>query len=182
MRTPAGLVLFLGLPALAAAPAAAGPGKTVPAQIARARYVCLGYDTGDGFLSEQQAISSPADVFPDDRHALDAIRDELETWGRFLITVKPRDAQLLIAVRTARLAGVGAGIGVGTGPGARSGFAGVQVSSPYDTLTVYESSGGRAGAALWRVQRKGALSGSPPLAFRELRADVERTPAPTKKP
>ena len=70
----------------------------------------------------------------------------------------PQDAELLIAVRTARCVGVST-----------------------DALTVYESRGGRAGAQLWRVQRKGALSGSPPLAFGELRADVERTPAPTKK-
>jgi hypothetical protein len=187
MRTPAGLVLLLGLSALAAAPATAGPGKIVPAQIAQARYVCLGYDTGDGFLSEQQAILSPENVYPEDRHALDAIRDELAAWGKYVVTLKPRDAELLLAVRTGRRVGFSTGIGVGSGGagggfgGVRDGRGGVELSTPYDTLTVYESRGGQAGAQLWRVQRKGALSGTPPKAFGELRADVERTPTTTKK-
>jgi hypothetical protein len=103
------------------------------------------------------------------------------------VTVKPQDAELLIAVRTGRRVGVSTGIGVGTGGAgggfgaSRGGSGGVELSTPDDTLTVYESRGGRAGALLWRAQRKGALSGTPPKAFGELRADVERTPTPPTK-
>ena len=157
----------------------------MPAQIAQARYVCLGYETGDGFLSEQQSIYSPESVFPEDRHALDAIRDELESWDRYVITVQPQQAELLIAVRAGRRAGISTGIGIGTGGrgglGAKSGTGAVEFSSPDDMLTIYESRGGQPGAQLWRVQQKGALSGTPPKAFAELRADIERMPAPAPK-
>jgi hypothetical protein len=188
MRCPAGPLLALALAAFAAS-ASAGPQKIVPAQIAQARYVCLGYDMGNGFMSEQQAISAPETVLPEDRRALDAIRDGLERWGRYVVTVRPEQAELLIAVRAARRASVSTGVGVGTGgaghagyaPGVSGGIGAVEISSPYDTLTIYDSRAGRAGAQLWRLQEKGALSGTPPKAFDELRADVERSPAPAKK-
>jgi len=72
-------VLGAALPALLffslAAPAAAGK-KIVPARIAQARYVALGYDMGDRFLSETAAISNP-DVLPEERRAIQAIADDL---------------------------------------------------------------------------------------------------------
>jgi hypothetical protein len=189
MRRLAGPLPALALLALVAAAADAGPKKIVPAQIAQARYVCLGYDLGDGFISEQDSIFAPDMVVPEDRRALEAIRDELDGWGRYVVTLRPHDAELLIAVRTARRAVVSSGIGVGgpgrgTGayPGNLSGFGGsAEISSPHDTLTVYASNGGRVGAQLWRVQQKGALYGTPPKAWDELRADIERTPLPAKK-
>ena len=64
----AGALLFLSL-----APAAVDAGKRiVPARIAQARYVALGYDLGDRFLSETEAITDP-DVLPEERRALQAI-------------------------------------------------------------------------------------------------------------
>lgn len=174
-------LLVLALLGIVAPGASAGPRK-VPAQIARARYVCLGYYTGDGFLSAQQAIRSPESVAPDDRRALDAIRDELADWGRYVLTPDPKNAELLIAVRTARRAVASIGIGTDTGGGrGRSGVGAAEISSPDDVLAVYESRGGQPGTELWRVQRRGALSGTPPRAFAELRADVELTPAPPSR-
>ena len=146
-----------------------------------ARYVCLGYDLGDGFLSETDSISTPYDVFPEDRQILTAVRDEIEKWGKYVITVRPEQAELLIAVRAGRSAGLTGGVGVGTGGGrtgiTNSGMAGAQFSTPYDTFTIYEARGGRAGARLWRVQKKGALAGSPPQAFQDFKTEVERAPA-----
>lgn len=181
----AGATLALAL-GLVPAHAAAGPKRIVPAQIAQARYVCLGYETGDGFLSELQAIRSADAVFPEDRQALDAIRDELERWGKYVITQRPEDAELLIAVRFGRRMGATTGIGIGGG-GGRPGFGvngssgGVEFSSGNDMLTIYESRGGRPGANLWRDQSRGALSGAPPRAFEQFRGDVERTPDPSRK-
>jgi hypothetical protein len=37
------------------------------------------------------------------------VRGELEKWKRYVITIKPEDAELLIAVRTGRLALAGLG-------------------------------------------------------------------------
>jgi hypothetical protein len=172
--------------ALAAAPGSPGPARIVPAQLAQARYVALGYDVGSRFVSEQEALRRPEDVFPEDRRALEAIRDRLETWGRYLITIHPSDADLLIAVRAGRLVRVGGGVQIGTGgapgrsaPGIATGPSfGTEVSSPSDLLTIYEAVGGRPGAALWRVQRSGGLSGSPPRLFEEFQADVERAAKP----
>ncbi len=187
MRNLARSLFAVALVGLATGTAAAGPKKIVPAQIAQARYVCLGYDTGSGFMSEQQAISSPESVLPEDRYVLDAIRDELQSWGKYVVTTKPQDAELLIAVRTGRRVSVSTGIGAGGGgrggfsAGVPGGVGAAEVSSPHDTLTVYESRAGQPGTQLWRVQEKGALSGTPPRAFEELRGDVDRTPVPAKK-
>lgn len=176
------LALALSFPALASA----GKKQHVPGQIVQARYVCLGYDVGDGFLSENDSISTPHEVFPEDRQILNAVRGEIEKWGKYVITVRPEQAQLLIAVRAGRVAGFTGGVGVGSGGrtgvgvGANQGMGGVQFSTPYDTFTIYESRGGRAGAQLWRVQKKGALAGSPPQAFQDFKVEVER--APTSKP
>lgn len=184
MRVSPVAILTVAMTLAAAAAASAGP-KHVPAQIAQARYVCLGYDTGERFLSEREAISMPQDVYPEDRRALDAIRDGLQKWGRYVITVRPDQAELLIAVRAGRRAGATVGVGVGRGGGrgglgALGGIGGGQVSSADDMLTIYESNAGRVGAQLWRVKGSGALSGSPPRALEEFRADVDRTPTPRK--
>ena len=72
MRKSLIATLTIALTFAAAAAVSAGP-KQVPAQIALARYVCLGYDTGDRFLSEREAISMPYDVYPEDRKALEDI-------------------------------------------------------------------------------------------------------------
>lgn len=177
------VALALVFPALASA----GKKQHVPGQIVHARYVCLGYDVGDGFLSENDSISASYEVFPEDRRILNSVRDEIEKWGKYVITVRPEQAQLLVAVRAGRTAGFTGGIGVGTGGGRggigpRSGMGGVQFSTPFDTFTIYEARGGRAGAQLWRVQKKGALAGSPPQAFADFRSEVERAPVPSSEP
>ncbi len=187
MRGQFGAVLALAVSlALVAAPGSPGPARIVPAQLAQARYVALGYDVGSRFVGEREALQRPDDVFPEDRRALDAIRDRLETWGRYVVTTHPADADLLIAVRAGRLVRVGGGVQIGTGgaPGRSApGFAtgpsfGAEVSSPSDMLTIYEAVGGRPGAALWQVRRNGGLSGSPPRLFEEFQADVERSAKP----
>ncbi len=182
----ASLLVVLAIVGLAAI-GSAGPKSVVPAQLARARYVCLGYDIGTGFLSEAQAISAPATVFPEDRRALDAIRAEIERWGKYTIVVQPDQADLLISVRTGRLLGTTVGVGIGSaggrgGPGGQSTLGGVEVSSPTDLFVVYEAHGGRPGAQLWRLQRSGALAGTPPRAFEEFRTAVESAPPPTPRP
>ncbi len=77
--------------------AEAGP----PALLAQARYVALGYDRGDGFVSETDVR---ADVLPEERAALQAIRAGIEQWDKYQVVVRPGQAELLIAVRKGRLA------------------------------------------------------------------------------
>lgn len=192
MRRPLLAVLAgtLVLP-LASAPARAGE-RIVPAQIAQARYVALGYDLGDRFMSETEAITNP-DVLPEERRALVAIADELRKWGKYALTVRPADAELLIALRIGRRGSIGGSGGMGVGSAGEPGRGGsvpgaafppgggrgtAEISSNQDMLTVYEARGGSVGAPLWRVIRGGGLQGTPPRLFEEFRADVERTPVP----
>ncbi len=187
MRRGAALALAVAVGGVV--PTAALAARKVPAQLGLARYVCLGYDMGQGFMSEQQSISQPYDVYPEDRQALEAVRDALQKWGKYVITTRPEDAELLIAVRFGRRGGGGAGVGgaglgggSGRGPLGSLGSGQAELSSNEDLFTIYESRGGRAGAPLWRQQGHGLFAGQPPKAFAEFQADVEATPPPAKKP
>jgi hypothetical protein len=167
------------LPFLLAPSLFAGSNK-VPARLAQARYVALAYDLGDSMLSEAEALAKPARVLPEDRDALNSVRNLIEKWGRYVITIRPAQAELLIAVRSGRRASAEVGVRIGgrrqgtgaTGSGATTGsLYGVEASSGDDMLSVYEGSGG---PLLWREQRPGGLSRSSPTLFEDFKADVER--------
>jgi hypothetical protein len=154
--------------------------KPVPTRLAQAQYVALGYDMGDRFLSESESVADP-DVLPEDRKALAKIRNQVEKWNRYVITLRPAEAQLFIAVRRGRRALGTSRVPVG-GPGLGSGTTTTslraELSSPDDMLSVYESSGGMSGKGmsgtlLWRGQRPGGLSSSSPSLFEEFQSAVE---------
>jgi hypothetical protein len=154
--------------------------KRIPAELAHARYVALGYDLGSGFLSDSEITLAQVRVLAEDRQALQRIRDQIDEWKRYAITIKPKDADLLIAVRIGRVASANAGVEIGrhdattrTKP-----FYGGEVSSPDDMLEVYQSRGGREGALLWRDLQKNGLSGSPSPLFEQFKRDVESIPNP----
>src|SRR5713101_36661 len=105
-------VLLLTLVALPSA-AGAAPKTRVPALLERARYVALGYDVGDGFVSADQISAVSAATLPEERRAVEAIRSDLEKWGRYIVTTRPEQAEILIAVRIGRRAS----LEVGTRPG-----------------------------------------------------------------
>jgi hypothetical protein len=157
------------------APTEAGP----PAQLALARYVALGYDLGNGFVSETDVR---AEFQPEERAALQAIRARLEEWGKYVEVVRPGEADLLIAVRKGRLVSLGAGIRtgrpgagpIGTGPG----FGG-QLSSPDDMIEVFDA---RGGSLIWRGMKPNGLSGAGPPLFDSFRAEVAKAEKTAKKP
>jgi len=139
--------------------------------IAVARYVALGYDLGDRFVSEFDSQASQ-EVTSDDRRAHSQVRKLLEKWHRYVLVDRPGDAELLIGVRTGKRLSVGAS----TQPDARRPAAGtarqsvgVQVSVPNDMLTVR----GRSGSLLWRQQSSNGLSGPLVPLFESLRSAVE---------
>ena len=171
------MAVVLGLLLPFAAPAAE---DKVPARLAQARYVALAYDLGGTILSESEAVSRPALVSPEDRDALQAVRSQLEKWGRYAITVSPGQAELLIALRTGRRASASAAVRIGgrrDGPAPAGSVAGggmgAEVSSGEDLMTVYDKAGSGS-LVLWRGQRRGGLSGSSPGLFEDFKADVER--------
>ena len=83
--------------------------KGVPARIAQARYMAIGYDLGDRFVSEMDAITSP-DILPEERRAVQAIREDLDRWGRYVVVNKPQDAELFLAIRVGRHGSIGGGM------------------------------------------------------------------------
>jgi hypothetical protein len=87
--------------------------KQATGRLAQARYVALGYDLGDRFLSERQAIVDSDRVTPEDRRALEVIRERLEDWDRYVIVDRPDQAELLVVVRKGRRMVLGGGLPVG---------------------------------------------------------------------
>ena len=159
------LVLMLA-PALLAA-------ERVPALVLQARYVVLGYDLGDRFLTESEAIGQPDRVTPEDRKALSEVRALIEKWDRYIIMRRPGGtAELLITVRTGRRVSSGVRIGRPDDRGSMSG-AGVELSSGGDMLSVYEGSRGFGGVPLWRAQRVDGFNGPSPTLAEEFKTDVE---------
>ncbi len=148
----------------------------LPLQIARARYVALGYDAGDRFISELESIGDLDRIAPADQVALQNLREQLETWEHFIVTNK--GAELFIAVRTGRKVLVEGGGRVGTGSGA--GTPGgpmmrAELSSGDDMLSIYEAKGGRVGMLLWR-QRQAPGGAYPGKLYTQLKQEVESAP------
>jgi hypothetical protein len=186
MPRPAGACIPALLLSLLLAPDLfAGPTK-VPARLAQARYIALAYDLGDVILSESEALAKPGRVLPEDREALINIRNLIEKWGRYVITVRPAQAELLVAVRTGRRASIDAAVRIGgrnqgsppTASAATGASYRAEASSGDDMLSVYEVSGGGGGTLLWREQRTGGLSGPSPTLLDDFKADVERPRQP----
>lgn len=152
--------------------------KQAPARLGQARYVALGYDMGDRFLADTDAVANP-EVLPEDRRALNVIYDRIQEWGRYTLTVRPEQAELLIAVRTGRraVAGGGAPVGSGSGPAGRAAPTfGYEVSSTADMLSIFEAAGGRPGTLLWREALAGGLASSRPRLFESLKSAVDALP------
>jgi hypothetical protein len=179
------LVAFVALPAAANA----APNTVLPALLERARYVALGYDLGDGFVTADQIPAVSAATLPEERRALEAIRNDLEKWKRYIVTVRPEEAEILIVVRVGRRASLQVGGGRGNPGDSRGGAGGSrvvssqtiggQLSSNEDRVSVYEARAGRPGIRLWSAAGDGGLEGSPPRLYKSFREDIE---AATKKP
>jgi hypothetical protein len=178
MNVPRRAVLG-GLAGLLLAPLVhAGP----PALLAEARYVALGYDHGAGFVSETDVR---AELLVEEREALQRIRAGLEDWGKYVVVVRPEQADLLIAIRKGRSLSIGGGVSAfGPQPGRPGGpvgigpLAGAEVSSPDDMIEVFEKSG----SLVWRGMKTNGLSGAGPPLWESFQAEVAKAEKKAKKP
>lgn len=157
---------------------------TIPALVLQARYVALGYETAEGFIAETDFRSfASTKIEPNDRQAISNIYDALSRWKRYTITINPADADMLIAVRTGRLASGTGGIRVGTGgvdptTGRRTSTSigpvfGAEVGPPDDYLAVYQADDGREAARLWVATQHDGLVGKNPPLFKNFKDEVE---------
>lgn len=167
--------------AVLALPAAAGAGeKKVPPQLTEARYVALGYDTGDRVISAQSLIGHP-ELSSRDTDALENLRSLVSGWDRFILTERVEQADILIAVRTSRRGSlqVAGQMGhespemAGRSARAQSPTFDGELSSDGDIFTVYESKQGTPGMVLWR-ERRGGGGDFPRGSFERFKSDVAK--------
>ena len=157
---------------------------SIPALVLQARYVALGYETAEGFIAETDFRSfASTKVQPDDRQAIANIYDALSKWKRYTITINPAEADVLIAVRTGRVAAATGGIRVGTGgidptTGRRTSSSigpvfGAEAGPADDYLAVYQADDGREAARLWVATQHDGLVGKNPPLFKNFKDEVE---------
>jgi hypothetical protein len=154
----------------------------VPAELVHDQYVALGYETAQGFIPETDVASFvDAKILPQDRQALANVHDALDKWKRYIVTINPREAEMLIAVRAGRVASANGGVRIGTIPGGIGlppsrgigPVVGGEAGPANDYLAVYQNNNGREGARLWVKSEDGGLSGKDPELVQALKKDVE---------
>lgn len=181
MRKTSGVMLLFSLLLVLQGYAKA---PNIPALVLQARYVALGYETAEGFIAEMDFRSfASTKIEPTDRQAISNIYDALSRWKRYTITINPADADMLIAVRSGRLAAGTGGVRVGTGgvdptTGRRTSTSigpvfGAEVGPPDDYLAVYQADDGREAARLWVATQHDGLVGKNPPLFKNFKDEVE---------
>jgi len=144
----------------------------VPALVTQAQYV---------YLTTYDGPETSFGVTPADRQALNTVHDAIRKWGKYKITLRQQDADLILLVRAGRTldARVGGGVHAGsgrdttaTGPNAR-----VELSSSglEDEFAVYQRATGLNSAPLWRGLMADGLQGPAPALVQKLRTAVEET-------
>jgi hypothetical protein len=158
--------------------------RVLSRQVLQDTYVALGYETAQGFVGEydEEAFIS-AKILPEDREALSNVREALRKWKRYIITVEPRDAELLIAVRSGRVASVDGGVRVGNIPigtppvGGRGTSVvpvfGGEAGPANDYLAIYQADQGHEGPNLWQQSKEAGLVGKNPPLFESFKKDVD---------
>lgn len=187
---PARLLILLLLPALVFAQHKKK--HTLPAVFKTAQYVWVESMDGDEYTP---------DLLPADRQAIADVENAIRDWGRYILTARRSEAQLVFVVRTGRVAEgkLGAGIGTRTpGPAANPNpgqqqppmgpgvVVGAETGPPDDLLQVCQlNDGNRLGNPIWeRTESDGLASPAVPL-FRDLKKAIDRDyppqpPAPKK--
>jgi hypothetical protein len=147
----------------------------LPALVTNARFVHVTTLYGDGFANPRISV--------EDRKAVAAMEQALRIWGRYEVTMHPKDADIILLVRAAARAAVygGPDVTIGSGrPPRVGGIGGTEVSStPDDMLAVYTGSGGTDSPSLWRRTARDGF-GSDMALFKAFKKAVEDST--TKKP
>jgi hypothetical protein len=173
------LRLLLGLSTLfyVASPLSAKKEKDVsPQEIVNARYVAVMYLSADGPCCNgvSPRLSSQ------DGAVLDEVEEQLRKWGRYIVTLDSRHADLIIAVRTAQQT-VYTGVGAGRRGGARTEHEdwGADIGPAVDMIRVFSPNpdpGSRqlAGAVLWTAAERNGLAPPDLSLVQRFRKEVEQ--------
>ena len=122
------LIMMTAISALAAPKPSSATVPAFPGTLANARYVYVASYDGDQF---------DTNLIPEDRNAISAVQNAIQTWGKLTLVYQPSDADIIILV----------------------------TSRPSeDVMAVYDGHQGAGGSYLWRVMgRDGLASGETPL-------------------
>jgi hypothetical protein len=139
---------------------------TIQKLIVNARFVLVTTYFGD----------EPANprIVPEDRQAVANVQNAIEKWAKYALVYERKNADLIIVVRTGRLAQVGVRAGSTAKP-AIDGDAG----DPRDILAVYDAAQGIDSPALWIQRESGGLK-APELPL--LKDFQDRVEAAAKQP
>jgi orotidine-5'-phosphate decarboxylase len=162
--------------------------QVLPQSVVVARYVMV-----TSYYGNQ--IGDP-NVPRDDRQAIANVENALRKWGRYIVVLRPENADIIVLVRAGRTAMVTPGVHIGTGSvgidpnrggvqigGRRQTTTGVGVASEIgpaeDSLAVYDATIGTDSTPLWRETMSKGLQLPSVKLVKEFRRVVEEA---AKKP
>jgi len=121
-------------------------------------------------------------VTPEDRRAVFQVEDALRAWGRYRLTLKRSDADLVLVVRKGRLAAANVGVKVSRAPQTPGGPSqtaagpefGAEVGPPYDLLYVYPKNPDNSlGGPSWKKMQDHGLDAPDLPLFKKFKDEVE---------
>lgn len=134
--------------------------STFPEQIVNAQSVAIMYLSASG---PQGDVNTPG-ISTQDRDVLNAVDQAFHKWKRYLVTIDPRQADIIIAVRTAQDT-VNSGIATGKVDGRRSSQVswGADIGPNVDMIQIYSANTlspdrDLIGPLLWTGAEKSGLS------------------------
>jgi hypothetical protein len=167
------VLVVLLLPSLALARDKKPP--VVPALFNQATYVYVEAVDGSEFNPN---------LYQEDRQAIADVRDALQDWNRYVLTVRRDDADLVIVVRKGRIAEGRAGVLVSSNPSPTPGQprntgigvgGGGEVGTPDDLFEVCQRNGdGKLSSPLWMHTLSGGLDKPDLLLFAQFKDAVDR--------
>lgn len=172
-------LLLVLVPALATTQAKNKKPYKLPAMFNQARYVYVEAVDGQEFNPR---------LNPDDRQAIADLSEAVDSWKRYILTVRRDQADLIFVVRKGRLAEADLGVQVGSGPRNSpnrpaagplpgNGVAlGGRAGPPDDLLEVYvRNPDDTRGALLWQRTLADGLNPPDITLFKQLKNEVETT-------
>ena len=134
---------------------------------------------------ERTTFPMPPHTSSIDIRTRNEVEEAFRKWGRYIVTIDPKAADLIVAVRAGRRASVdGGGIGrvgtLGTGVG---GAVGTDVGPARDLMEVYlpDHPNGGEGTLLWQRAEDGGLDSPDFPLIEKFRKEVETATKNTKK-
>ena len=156
----------------------------LPAILLQAQFVYVEAYDGDEFDPR---------LLPQDRRAIAEVANAVQKWGRYRLTMRRSEADLVIVVRKGRLASATGRVGVSidapssvrippsdkTQTDTHVG-AGAEVGPPDDLMSVHMVTNGDLGSPLWRKSQKDGLEAPDLKLFQNFKEEVEATAAQAK--